>query len=913
MNGQVEVEKMLTIDKAIYDTNEVICKNINKFDSSERGLLSQNILSQLRNFVEYISMKIYAKGDDINPNNYDEKCKALEFIKKQGKFRFLNKFHDLLQKSVSHYTLDGDNSERLMLKYYEHLLKIKNFLYENYTLEVLNNIEEFPLNTDKQVEEYYRKIAEKISAISNKAEPVKVSGKFYIQKNKPFFIDSKIYYEITFTEAKDNVSKFDRTIAFSNFEIMDNYAVKFSMHKDYIQVLNQMIEIRIIDSWEVAIRECELKNFAFIFTGKSEIKSNTVVYKKLMEFLTKSRISLFELIISDAAFYNKVKTFIVERARNTALFDIFDKCRTIIINSSDGANILRYLLLNMNNKVIKKQLDYKKEGCRLLSQLFFKYGCIPFETMPYNTSLIDHNIRVTDLFDCIPCEQHESELFARFIKNNTEKNCQLFTKEKDCLDFQNIDKLINDYNSKLYYKHKNREISKFGDNIYIKEYVDDCKEIIETIRSLCTTGIAQYSNSVKGWLETYSNKIDSEEKKNALLNMFEKSKVSFIYGSAGTGKTTLIKYISDFFSNKPKLFLANTNPAVDNLKRKVNPNDADFMTISKFLSSSTEKSDYDLLFIDECSMVSNKDMNSILKKANYKLLILVGDTYQIESINFGNWFSIARAFVPKTSVVELTGTYRSSNNELKELWSRVRNFDDSITEFLCKNGYSKNLDSSVFEKKDDEIILCLNYDGLYGINNINNFLQTNNKNKGVTIGVNTYKVGDPILFNESNRFSPLIYNNMKGIIRSIDENDEEVIFSVKLDFTLNELDAAGYDFVLLDPAEDSFSVINFAVKKSINYDEEETNKRYLVPFQVAYAVSVHKAQGLEFNSVKIIVSNEVEEQVTHNIFYTAITRAKKSLQIYWTPEVQKYVISKFSKYDSSRDVNILKQMFDWKS
>mgnify|MGYP004496483247 FL=1 len=401
---------MLTIDKAIYDTNEVICKNINKFDSSERGLLSQNILSQLRNFVEYISMKIYAKGDDINPNNYDEKCKALEFIKKQGKFRFLNKFHDLLQKSVSHYTLDGDNSERLMLKYYEHLLKIKNFLYENYTLEVLNNIEEFPLNTDKQVEEYYRKIAEKISAISNKAEPVKVSGKFYIQKNKPFFIDSKIYYEITFTEAKDNVSKFDRTIAFSNFEIMDNYAVKFSMHKDYIQVLNQMIEIRIIDSWEVAIRECELKNFAFIFTGKSEIKSNTVVYKKLMEFLTKSRISLFELIISDAAFYNKVKTFIVERARNTALFDIFDKCRTIIINSSYGANILRYLLLNMNNKVIKKQLDYKKEGCRLLSQLFFKYGCIPFETMPYNTSLIDHNIRVTDYL-------------IVFLANNMNQNC----------------------------------------------------------------------------------------------------------------------------------------------------------------------------------------------------------------------------------------------------------------------------------------------------------------------------------------------------------------------------------------------------------------------------------------------------------------------------------------------------------
>lgn len=42
---------MLNIDKAIKDTNDVICKNIGKFDSSERGLLSQNILSQLQNFL----------------------------------------------------------------------------------------------------------------------------------------------------------------------------------------------------------------------------------------------------------------------------------------------------------------------------------------------------------------------------------------------------------------------------------------------------------------------------------------------------------------------------------------------------------------------------------------------------------------------------------------------------------------------------------------------------------------------------------------------------------------------------------------------------------------------------------------------------------------------------------------------
>ena len=119
---------MLKIDQAILDTNKVICKNIAKFDSSERGLLSQNILAQLRNFVEYIVQKVYSNGDDIDPNNYKDKQAAWEYVKTRGQLRFLNKFHNLLQISVSHYTVDEGGSERLMLKYYEHLLKIKVFL-----------------------------------------------------------------------------------------------------------------------------------------------------------------------------------------------------------------------------------------------------------------------------------------------------------------------------------------------------------------------------------------------------------------------------------------------------------------------------------------------------------------------------------------------------------------------------------------------------------------------------------------------------------------------------------------------------------------------------------------------------------------------------------------------------------------
>jgi hypothetical protein len=48
------------------------------------------------------------------------------------------------------------------------------------------------------------------------------------------------------------------------------------------------------------------------------------------------------------------------------------------------------------------------------------------------------------------------------------------------------------------------------------------------------------------------------------------------------------------------------------------------------------------MVIDESSTVSNSDLLTVLEEANFKLLVLVGDVFQIESIQFGNWFSIIR-------------------------------------------------------------------------------------------------------------------------------------------------------------------------------------------------------------------------------------------------------------------------------
>ncbi len=109
---------MTAIDKAILDTSENICKNINKCTPSERGFLSQNLLGQLRNFVEYIGLKLCSDDINIDPNiEYNERRKILKKLALQHDLKFLYKLHELLQKSASHYTLDENASERLMLKY----------------------------------------------------------------------------------------------------------------------------------------------------------------------------------------------------------------------------------------------------------------------------------------------------------------------------------------------------------------------------------------------------------------------------------------------------------------------------------------------------------------------------------------------------------------------------------------------------------------------------------------------------------------------------------------------------------------------------------------------------------------------------------------------------------------------------
>lgn len=897
------------IDLEINNIDNLIFQSIEQMTEYNRGFLSEHILKSLRDLIEHTAIKIlsYSKGYELELKHANTE-EAVKFINNRGQYKFLAKFHRFVQNSVGHRTPTNDNAERLMLKYYEYLLRLKNFYKDNFQMEILNNINKFPLNTDKTYYEYYGEISDKINNIPVEREKKFISGRYYIQKVKPFFIENKIYYEVTLSPAVDNPSKFDRITMYTKCELNTNYSIKVSVVKEKVKIFGTFTDIQIITTWENSIRPCEISNFYKIFGEKITFSASYKEYREIMPFLTKMNYDLLDLVNLDEEQYEKIRNYFKNSCKTSYIITLVDKCKYIINNNKIGKNTIRYLLYKCNNAIIKRQ--YINKSNEKMSGLFLKWGCIPFEEMPFVTSLVKHNPKSYDLFECLDCSNRKDELLARYVQINTQQNGCLYTEKSELEYLGDINELVNKYNSRLYLpKHKNRELIIEGQHVYIRGYEEDTIQIIENLKELSNKGIRGYTNSVEYWLNTGTYYIDDEEKKKVLKTLFSDSRVAIIYGAAGTGKTTMINHISNYHNNDKKIYLANTHPAVENLKRKVSAQNCEFYTVKKILSDDFINRDCDILIIDECSTVSNEDMLNVLTNINFELLVLVGDIYQIESITFGNWFGIARMLMDDKIKFELTVPYRSKNENLKVLWDKVRNLDEEIVEWMSINRYSQRLDESILIPNDeDEIILCLNYDGLYGINNINRFMQNSNKNKPVDWGIGTYKVGDPILFNESNRFAPIIYNNLKGKIKriQIEENEHRIWFDVEIDTVIDERDANFVGLTLIKNNEKK-STVRFYVNEFKDLDEDDDiNSDAVVPFFIAYAVSIHKSQGLEYNSVKIIITQEIEENISHNIFYTAITRAMDKLKIYWTPECQNKIIKNMKIKFNVKDACIIR-------
>ena len=292
---------MTMIDENIITVDAKICSYLDSIDGESRGAISQDILAQLIHLVEQIMLKFYAGGRDIDDSD-ENIAAAMEYSQTNGELKTLFRFRNYLQIVAAHSTLDENASERLMLKYYQYLLETKKLLKKHFNMQILHNLNKFPLHVDTTLQEYYAKIAYKIE--QHPAGFYDRGNKYYIQKIKPFFAANEIYYEVTFTPVSGKSAKTNRVIAFTKLPSTSNYASKIHVEQDSIEILGKTMPIAIIVGWEVSIRGCEYQNFISLITG-DRTKVPYPEQREICRFLTTNGYSLTELIdFSDVAYRN---------------------------------------------------------------------------------------------------------------------------------------------------------------------------------------------------------------------------------------------------------------------------------------------------------------------------------------------------------------------------------------------------------------------------------------------------------------------------------------------------------------------------------------------------------------------------------------------------------------------------------
>lgn len=884
------------IEKNIYNIDSKICGIIDDYkvlrDSQK---VADYVIQFLRTYLETIAARIYAYENPDKPTPIRGKDKwytqYIKALKETNEYGYIWMFHHSLQIVTSHYVPAEDGAVRFMEGHINLLYQLRNHMREMFGLNLMENLEDYPQERNEELNPYYRKIYNSLREIQVEESAEHTKDRYYIMRKKYRFVDGRVFFEYTLAYAQEEITKFDRFVVYSFSDIPDNYSIQCDFAHTSVDFNGIDIDIKCLVAWTVSIRPCELEKIAAIAGYEVTVRSYNTFYRAMMKFLSKKGMNLLDILLADENDYD-IYSEQVQIGQTSKFAEVFNKLRDIIINDKSGCNIIRYLISFLRNDVIRDQLADCPNN--RLSYLYLKNEAIPFDEMPYASSLYKHNVTTSRLHRCLDIDDCEHQYLSAIVNSEAYDSNTLYVAiDEKSLDYYLYEKDI--FNKSLYKSEKQqlRRIESFFNYLYVKNYFELTKAIIGKLQQYTSEGVRDYLQTINGKKEVIE-KIDDNEKKKIVSNIFKHSRLGMIYGAAGTGKTKVAEHIAKIFDDKNILLLANTNAAKNNLQDRINNAFCDCYTVHDYIKNKNSNKIYDLVIVDECSTVCNEDILQLFEKCNSEAYLLLGDIHQIEAIKFGNWFNFARYFIEKNSVYELSIPYRAKNNNtLLDMWSYVRHYDENMFERLQANGYISTLDESIFEKTEDEIILCLGYDGLYGVNNINRYMQKVNPSNPVEWGNWVYKVGDKVLFNDNKRFGSVLYNNLKGTIVTIDRKDEEIVFQIQIDKKISDRDIFYTDLKLHDCACEGKSIVEFSVKKRIEKDSDTDYSEQVVPFQIAYAVSIHKAQGLEYKSVKVVITEDVDEQISHNIFYTAITRTTDKLKIYLSKETQKKLATKF--------------------
>ena len=400
------------------------------------------------------------------------------------------------------------------------------------------------------------------------------------------------------------------------------------------------------------------------------------------------------------------------------------------------------------------------------------------------------------------------------------------------------------------------------------------------------------AQSIKG-IDKYISSIESEKgieyaglQKKAIKDALDKG-ILILTGGPGTGKTTTLNAIIKILEIKgEKVFLAAPTGRAAQRMSEVTGKDA--RTIHRLLEVEWDREDKptfkkneknllecDALILDELSMVDANVFEGVLRALPLGCrLIMVGDSDQLPSVGSGNILSdlISSDVIPKVELKEIfrqsmkslivTNAHRIVGGQMPELSVRNNDFfflnsndKSKISETiidLCANrlprsyGYSPLFDIQV---------LCPGRKGELGTIELNKKLQNklnpaSRDKKEITINGALFRECDKVMQRKNNYDIPWVKTDLTS---------GEGVFNGDVGILTEINKSASYLTVQFDD-------------RTAMYDIDDA-----VDLELAYAITVHKSQGSEFEAVIMPMFQGPPQLYYRNLLYTGVTRAKSMI------------------------------------
>ena len=384
--------------------------------------------------------------------------------------------------------------------------------------------------------------------------------------------------------------------------------------------------------------------------------------------------------------------------------------------------------------------------------------------------------------------------------------------------------------------------------------------------------------------------IEYDEVQLAAIRQAVTSKVMVLTGGPGTGKTTTTQGIIAALK-KAGLRVLLAAPTGRAAKRMSEATGMEAKTIHRLLEYNPQDGykrndenplEGDALIVDECSMIDILLMNNLLKAVPVGMrLVLVGDIDQLPSVGAGN---VLRDVIDsqRIPVVRLVRIFRQAQKSRIVMSAHAINrgkFPDTSNGrdtdffFMKEEDPERAAESIVrlvkerlpraYRESPDRIqVLTPMQRGVVGAANLNLLLQQALNPSGPSLGRGgyTYRQGDRVM-QQRNNYDKDVFNGDLGYIREVDTEER----TLKVDFD----------------------------GKWVEYDVTELDELTL-----AYATTIHKAQGSEYPIVVMPVLMTHFVMLQRNLIYTGITRAKKICVLLGAAKALAYAV---------RNVSVLKR------